>query len=40
MTYDLVAHGSRPLVVDDLVADNQANRKTKEAEKGNLRHKA
>ena len=35
MTYDLVAHGSRPLVDDELVADNQANRKTKA--KGNLR---
>jgi hypothetical protein len=38
MTYDLVAHGSRPLVDDHLVADNQQNRKAEEKKKaGNLR---
>lgn len=39
VTYDLVAHGARPLVDDHLVADNQANRKTEEKKKkaGNLR---
>lgn len=31
MTYDLIAHGARPLVETALVADNQANRKAKEA---------
>ncbi|KAL7531990.1 hypothetical protein ACHAWF_006712 [Thalassiosira exigua] len=34
MTYDLVAHGARPLVDSSLVADNQQNRKVKETGAG------
>ncbi|KAL7551214.1 hypothetical protein ACHAWF_014408 [Thalassiosira exigua] len=33
-TYDLVAHGARPLVDSSLVADNQQNRKVKETGAG------
>ena len=31
MTYDLVAHGARPLVDSMFVANNQANRKVEDA---------